>query len=187
MEQYTQCRDRQRKKEAGLTNEREKRGQIDEERIQMLTQRLQSSRGKLSKFHQEYGQSSGLVQQLEERRRLCEERVADEERKADLSKILRRRSSVAADLVKLTQGTLVHLKSIYVQRVSALMNELFLGIVGADPSADANVFTGVSINEKYDIIIHTLEGRTLDAATELNGASQRAVNPFLHLGPHGSR
>ena len=174
-EQFTQCRDRQRRKDAELTNEREKRGQIDEERIQVLTQRLQSSRGKLSKFHQEYGQISGLIQQLEEQRKLCEERVAGEERKADLSKTLRRRSSVAADLVKLTQGTLVHLKSIYVQRVSALLNDLFLGIVGADPTVDANVFTGVSINEKYDIIIHTFEGRTLDADTELNGASQRAL------------
>ena len=174
-EQFTQCRDRRRRKDAELTNEREKRGQIDEERIQVLTQRLQSSRGKLSKFHQEYGQISGLVQQLEDRRRLCEKRISDEERKADLSKILRRRSSVAADLVKLTQGTLGHLKSIYVQRVSALMNDLFLGIVGADPSLDVNVFTGVSINEKYDIIIHTLESRTLDADTEVNGASQRAL------------
>ena len=175
MEQYTQCRDRQRKKEVELTNERVKRGQIDEKRIQVLTQRLQSSRGKLSRYNQEYGQINGLIQQLEEQRQLCEERVADEERKSDLSKILRRRSSVVADLVKLTQGTLVHLKSIYVQRVSARMNKLFLGVVGADPTADATVFTGVSINEKYDIIIHTLEGRTLDADTELNGASQRAL------------
>ena len=117
---------------------------------------------------------STVVHQLEENRQLCAERVASEERKADLNKMLRRRSSVAAE-VKLTQGTLVRLKSIYVERVSARMNELFLDIVGADPTADATVFTGVSINEKYDIIIHTLEGRTLDADTELNGASQRAL------------
>ena len=174
-EQFTQCRDRQRNKVAELTSEREKRGQIDEERIQLLSQRLQSSRGKLSRFNQEYGHISGLIQQLEERRQLCEERVAGEARKTDLSKILRRRSSVADDLVKLTLGTLGNLNSIYVQRVSALMNDLFLGIVGADPSLDTNVFTGVTINKKYDIIIHTLEGRTLDADTELNGASQRAL------------
>ncbi len=174
-EQFTQCRDRQQGKYAELTKEREKRGLIDEERIQALTRRLQSSRGKLSKFNQEYGQISGLIQQLEEQRQLSEERVADEERKADISKILRRRSNVTTDLLNLTQSTLVYLKSIYVQRVSALMNDLFLSIVGADPVADASVFSGVSINEKYDIIIHTLEGRTLDADTELNGAAQRAL------------
>jgi len=174
-EQFTQCRDRKRNKVTELTSEREKRGQIDEERIQVLSQRLQSSRGKLTKFNQEYGQINGLIQQLEEQRKLCEERVAEEARKTDLSKSLRRRSSVANDLVKLTQGTLGNLKSIYVQRVSTRMNDLFLGIVGADPSLDANVFTGVNINEKYDIVIHTLEGRTLDADTELNGASQRAL------------
>ena len=155
-EEFTQCRDRKRNKVTELTNQREKRGQIDEERIQVLSQRLQSSRGKLSRFNQEYGQINGLILQLEEQRKLFEERVAEEERKADLSKILRRRSSVANDLETLTQGTLGNLKSIYVQRVSTLMNDLFLGIVGADPSLDANVFTGVNINAKYDIIIHTL-------------------------------
>ena len=56
------------------------------------------------------------------------------------------------------------------------MNELFLEIVGADPSTDTSVFTGVNINEAtYDIVIHSLEGRTLDADTELNGAAQRSL------------
>ena len=56
------------------------------------------------------------------------------------------------------------------------MNELFLEIVGADPSTDTSVFTGVNINETtYDIVIQTLAGRTLDADTELNGAAQRAL------------
>ena len=174
-EQFTLCRDRQQEKNAELTNEREKRGLIDEERIRILTQRLQTSRGKLSRFNQEYGQIGGLIQQLEEQRKLCEERVADEARKADISKIVRRRSSVATDLLNLTKGTLAYIKSKYVQRVSALMNDLFLGIVGTDPASDATVFSGVSINEGYDIIIHTLEGRTLDADTELHGASQRAL------------
>ncbi len=175
MDRFTQCRDRQRQKNADLRNEREKREQIDEERIQGLTQRVHSNRGKRSKFDQEYGQINGHFQELEERRQLCAKRVTKEESKATLSKTLRRRSSVASDLVKLTKGTLDRLKSIYVKRVSARMNELFLDIVGSDPTADTTVFTGVSINEKYDIVIHTLEGRTLDANTELNGASQRAL------------
>ena len=56
------------------------------------------------------------------------------------------------------------------------MNELFLEIVGADPTTDTTVFTGVNINETtYDIVIQTLAGRTLDADTELNGAAQRAL------------
>ena len=174
-EQFTQCRDRRRQKEVELNSEREKRGQIDEDRVNELTQRLQSSRGKLTQFHQDYGRIKGRIQQLEENRQLSEESVSDEERKADLSKMLRRRVSVASDLVKLTQGTLERLKSIYVRRVSSRMEELFLDIVGADPTADATVFTGVTINEEYDIVIQTLEGRTLDADTELNGASQRGL------------
>ena len=175
MDQITSCRDRQRQKELALKGEREKREHIDEEHIQFLTQRLQSSRQKLSKLDQEYGEIIGRIHQFEEQYKDHEEAMEHERRKADLSKTLRRRSSVADDLVNLTHGTLARLKSIYVQRVSSRMNELFLEIVGADPNADGTVFTGVSIDENYDIIIHTLEGRTLNADTELNGASQRAL------------
>ena len=175
MDQITSCRDRQRQKELALKGEREKREHIDEELIQNLTQRLQSSRQKRSKSDQEYGEILGRIHQLEEQYKGHEEAVELERRQADLSKTLRRRSSVAEDLVNLTHGTLARLKSIYVQRVSSRMNELFLEVVGADPNADGTVFTGVSIDEKYDIIIHTLEGRTLNADTELNGASQRAL------------
>ena len=174
-DQFTSCRDRQRQKEMALKGEREKREHIDEELIQFLTQRLQSSRKKRSKLDQEYGEITGRIHQLEEQYKVHEEAIEDEKRKADLSKTLRRRSSVADDLVYLTHGALARLKSIYVQKVSSRMNELFLEIVGADPNADGTVFTGVSIDEKYDIIIHTLEGRTLNADTELNGASQRAL------------
>ena len=60
------------------------------------------------------------------------------------------------------------------------MNELFLEMVGADPTADTNVYTSVNINESnHDIVINTLEGRTLDADTELNGAAQRALTLSL--------
>ena len=175
MDQITSCRDRQRQKESALKGEREKREHIDEELIQNLTQRLQSSRQKRSKLDQENGEILGRIHQLEEQYKDHEEAVELEKRQVDLSKTLRRRSSVAEDLVNLTHGTLARLKSIYVQRVSSRMNELFLEIVGADPNADGTVFTGVSIDEEYDIIIHTREGRTLNADTELNGASQRAL------------
>ena len=178
-DQFTNCRDRQRQKEMALKGEREKREHIDQELIQFLTQRLQSSRKKRSKLDQEYGEITGRILQLEEQYKNHEATIEDENRKADLSKTLRRRSSVADDLVNLTHGTLAQLKSIYVQRVSSRMNELFLEIVGADPNADGTVFTGVSIDERYDIIIHTLEDRTLNADTELNGASQRALTLSL--------
>ena len=82
---------------------------------------------------------------------------------------------MAEDLLALASGALSTLKSVYVQRVSAGMNDLFLDIVGADPDAEAAVFTKVTINNRFDIVIHTQDGKTLDADYELNGASQRAL------------
>ena len=175
-ERFTKCCDMQLRKGADLQLEEEKRSRIDEERIQDLTQRIYSNGRKRLEFERQVGDLSGRLIELEEMERLCRERVEKAERQDDLNKKLRRRSTVARDLHNVATGTLTRLKCNYIRRVSSRMNDLFLDIVGADPGADANVFTGVSIAEKnHDIVIHTLEGRTLDADTELNGASQRAL------------
>ena len=174
--QFTECLDRQRRKNADLRAEEEKREQIDQEQVQFLTRRLQSNRSKRSEFDREDGLVTGQIQELEEKGKVCQERFDAAARRATLNQKLKRQSTVADDPVRLTKGTLDRLKSNYVHRVSARMNELFLQIVGADPSTDTSVFTGVNINETtYDIVIQTLAGRTLDADTELNGAAQRAL------------
>ena len=173
---FTQCKDIQRRKGSDLELEKAKRGEIDEERIQMLAGRIQSNQGKRSQFHQQLGESRSRLNGLEEEMRICKERVERAERQANLSKSLQRRSTVVSDLLSLTSGTLARLKTNYVHRVSSRMNDLFLDIVGVDPEGDANVFTGVRIDDSnHDIVIDSLEGRTLDADTELHGAAQRAL------------
>ena len=175
-DRFTQIKDMQRRKRSDLDLEQAKRGEIDEERIQMLAGRIQSNHGKRSQFNQQLGESRARLNGLEEEMRICKERVERAERQANLSKSAQRRSTVVSDLLNLTSGTLAQLKTNYVHRVSSRMNDLFLDIVGADPDANVNVFTGVRINDSnHDIVIDSLEGRTLDADTELNGASQRAL------------
>ena len=174
-QQYTGCRDVQRRKQADLESERERRTQIDAERVRTLTDRIKQNAGKRSGFDRRYGEVEGRLQGLEEEARLLDERVRKAEAETTLNETIRLRSVVAYDLLELAQGTLGSLKSDYVQRVSARMNELFLDIVGSDPDAEAAVFTGVTINDRFDIVIHTQGGKTLDADYELNGASQRAL------------
>lgn len=174
-DQYTGCRDVQRRKQADLDNERDKRTQIDAERVRMLTDRITQNAGKRSSFERKYGEVEGRLHGLEEEARLIDERVRRAEAETTLNETIRLRSVVANDLLELARGTLGSLKSDYVQRVSARMNELFLDIVGSDPDAEAAVFTGVTINDRFDIVIHTQDGKTLDADYELNGASQRAL------------
>ena len=60
------------------------------------------------------------------------------------------------------------------------MDQLFLEIVGADPTADSSLFSGVNIvSGSYDVVVHAQEGRTLDVVTDLNGASKRALTLSL--------
>ena len=174
-QQYTGCRDAQRRKQADLDNEREKRTQIDAERVRALTDRIKQNAGKRSVFDRKYGDVEGRLRGLEEEERLADERLRKAEANTTLNETIRLRRIVAGDLLELARGTLDSLKSDHVQRVSARMNDLFLDIVGSDPDTEAAVFTGVTINDRFDIVIHTQDGKTLDADYELNGASQRAL------------
>ena len=55
------------------------------------------------------------------------------------------------------------------------MNHLFLDIVGSDPDSEVSVFRRVLINERFDIVVESSRGRTLDPDFELSGAQQRAL------------
>ena len=179
-DQFTNCRDLQRRKDGDIKIERARREEIKIDRVQELTERLSSNRNKRAEFDRQDGQLSNHILGLEERQGLSKQRFDEAKRQATLNEELKRRSTVADDLSDLTKGTLDRLKADYVKRVSARMNELFLEMVGADPTADTNVYTSVNINESnHDIVINTLEGRTLDADTELNGAAQRALTLSL--------
>ena len=124
--------------------------------------------------------SKGRIQELEEQLKQQQEAVNHAERQEELSNALRRRSEVANDLLALSTGILDKLKSDHVQRVSERMNQIFLDIVGADPTADSSLFSGVNIvSGSYDVVVHAQEGRTLDVVTDLNGASKRALTLSL--------
>ena len=174
--QFTDCKDLQRRKAGDLKAEEERRSQIDAERVQTLTQRLQSNRAKKSDFERSRGKIEGQIQQLEELVKQQQDAVASAEREERLSSAGRRREQVANDLLHLTTGILGLLKSDHVERVSQRMNQLFMDIVGADPTADSSLFSSVNIvSGTYDVIVNAQEGRTLDVVTDLNGASKRAL------------
>ena len=178
--QFTDCKDRQRQKAGDLRVERDRRAKIDEERVRELTERLESSRAKKSEYERQFGQIEGRIQELGEQLQQQKEAVDRAERVEKLSNVLRRRSEVASDLLGLTTGILDRLKSDHVHRVSERMDQLFLEIVGADPTADSSLFSGVNIvSGSYDVVVHAQEGRTLDVVNDLNGASKRALTLSL--------
>lgn len=87
---------------------------------------------------------------------------------------LRAQRTATSDILAVLSGSLEELNSVYLQRVSNRMSELFLEMVGADPD-EGSIFQGASITDGYEIVVHTVQGRTLDPDFEVNGASQRAL------------
>lgn len=61
-----------------------------------------------------------------------------------------------------------------VARVSELMNDLFLEMIGADPEQGA-IIQRAAIGGEFDIIVTGPGGRLLDPDKDLNGASRRAL------------
>ena len=178
--QFIDCKDQQRKKTGDLKVEEARRSQIDEERVLELTERLDSGKNKRSEYERKLGQIQGRIQELEEQLKQQQDAVNEAERQEELSNALRIRSIVATDLLALTTGILDRLKTDHVCRVSARMEQLFLDIVGADLAAESSLYSGVNIvSGSYDVEVHTLEGRTLDVVTELNGASKRVLTLSL--------
>ena len=174
-QQYTEYIDIRRRKKQDLDAEQEKRSNIDVARVRTLTERVSSNRSKRSRYDRHYGDLEGQIRGLEVDLGYAREQSRRAEKQATLNQSTRLRTAVAEDLRALANGALKTLKSVYVDRVSKRMNDLFLEIVGAEPDAETAVFTKVMINDRFDIVIHTQDGKTLDADYELNGASQRAL------------
>ena len=81
---------------------------------------------------------------------------------------------MAQDLVVAVKGAIEQLQQVYLRKVAARMNELFLQMVGADPE-QTGLFRRADITETYEMVVETFDGRTLDPDLELNGASQRVL------------
>lgn len=98
----------------------------------------------------------------------------------ELSRVDERMSGLNAekaaldDLEYVVSGTLEEMQSTYLRRVSTRMNELFLDMIGADPNQGA-IYQGAEINDQYNIIVRTMDNRTLNQDFEVNGASKRAL------------
>lgn len=59
-------------------------------------------------------------------------------------------------------------------KVSKLMNDLFIKMIGADPE-QGSIIRKAEISNVFDIVVYGPEGKTLNTGTDLNGASRRAL------------
>ena len=102
---------------------------------------------------------------------------------AERDRLLREQKRGARVLAELevTQDVMTVLESAYkritneeLQKVSDLMNSIFLEMIGADPEQGA-IVQRAQISRDFDIIVYGPNDRTLNPDRDLNGASRRAL------------
>ena len=148
--------------------------EIDEEEIESKRQNEKFLQSSLRQKNHQLDRREAKLRNLEEK---ISELTRDQTRlrRADQKVAgLNAELSVLQDLDGIVGGVLDEMHKTYLQRVSDRMNELFLDMIGADPSQGA-IFQGAHITPDYSIVVETKDNRTLNPDHEVNGASQRAL------------
>ena len=81
---------------------------------------------------------------------------------------------VTQDVTKVLQGVYGRITDEELRKVSELMNDIFLEMIGSDPEQGA-IIRRAEISREFDIIVYGPNNRTLDPDRDLNGASRRAL------------
>lgn len=81
---------------------------------------------------------------------------------------------VTQDVRKVLQSAYERITNEELQKVSELMNNIFLEMIGADPEQGA-IIRHAEISREFDIIVYGPNDRTLNPDRDLNGASRRAL------------
>ncbi len=81
---------------------------------------------------------------------------------------------VTQDVMKVLQSSYDRITKEELAKVSSLMNDVFLEMIGADPEQGA-IIRRAEISAEFDIIVYGPNDRTLNPDRDLNGASRRAL------------
>lgn len=81
---------------------------------------------------------------------------------------------IIRDVTNVLQNAYERITNEELQKVSELMNNIFLEMIGADPEQGA-IIRHVEISREFDIIVYGPNNRTLNPDRDLNGASRRAL------------
>ena len=82
--------------------------------------------------------------------------------------------TVTEDVHSVLAGAYERMRGQELRKVSDRMNKIFLEMIGSDPDQRA-IIQSAGIDDKFDIVVHGPDNRTLDPDRDLNGASRRAL------------
>ena len=95
-------------------------------------------------------------------------------RKQDAGMRILAELDVTQDVLKVLRSAYERITSEELHKVSDLMNNIFLEMIGADPEQGA-IIRHTEISQDFDIIVYGPNKRTLNPDRDLNGASRRAL------------
>ncbi|MAT94185.1 MAG: hypothetical protein CME59_16510 [Halioglobus sp.] len=124
----------------------------------------------LSKRSSVETQLSGLQNEREELERDRDRLLREQNKGARILAEL----SVTQDVMKVLKKSYDRITSEELAKVSDLMNEIFLEMIGADPEQNA-IIRRAEISHEFDIIVNGPNERLLNPDRDLNGASRRAL------------
>lgn len=81
---------------------------------------------------------------------------------------------VVSDVKQLLENSYDRIVNKELTKVSELMNNIFLEMIGADPEQGA-IIQKAKISKDFDILVYGVNNRTLNPDRDLNGASRRAL------------
>jgi DNA sulfur modification protein DndD len=81
---------------------------------------------------------------------------------------------VTQDVMRVLQSSFERITTEELNKVSNLMNSIFLEMIGSDPEQGA-IIRRAEISPEFDIIVYGPSERTLNPDRDLNGASRRAL------------
>ena len=81
---------------------------------------------------------------------------------------------ITKDVTSILRGAYKQITNQELRKVSALMNNVFLKMIGADPEQGA-IIQRTEISRDFDIIVYGPNNRSLNPDRDLNGASRRAL------------
>lgn len=91
------------------------------------------------------------------------------------------RIEVTSDIEQVLQNSYDRITNEELDKVSKLMNQLFLEMIGSDPEQEA-IIQKAEISDNFDILVYGPNDRPLDPDRDLNGASRRALTLAFILG-----
>ena len=159
------------KEQAALEAQLESIGNTD---IQALRSHKQNYIHNRNSLNDTYLDHERELERLNERRRSLTATRNNLQTQNRREKGILARLDATRDIEQILKNSYNRITNEELQKVSRLMNTLFLKMIGTDPE-QSRLIQKAEISEKFDILVYGPNERVLNPSRDLNGASRRAL------------